>query len=106
MATVYSKLFAVVHALAGDSSAYSVPDGYRWIIRDISIYNGNLAEVVNASVTTVDATNLAVANADDNVGQWYFHEEGRWVIPDGEFFQLHATFACDFVISGYELVLP
>lgn len=109
MASLYSTSFAIVQGGVGDSDPYPVPAGFRWVIRDISIWNGNLAEVVDASVTTKDGAALCHGNAVETVGQWYFHQEGRWVLPDAGpdgFFQLHATFPCDFVISGYQLTLP
>jgi hypothetical protein len=109
MASLYTQSFAIVQAGVGDSDPYLVPEGFRWVIRDISMWNGNLLEVVDASVTTVGGAAIAHGNGPEIAGQWYFHEEGRWVLPDAGpdgFFQLHATFPVDFVISGYALTLP
>lgn len=106
MADLYTQSFAVVHGQVGDTSPYVVPAGYRWVIRDVACWNGNLAVVVAASITTVDATTIVQCNASESIGQWYFHQECRLVIPDGEFFQLHADFAVDWMVSGYQLLLP
>jgi hypothetical protein len=107
MASIYSTLIAHFSHASGDSAALSPPAGYIWVVRDISVYNGNLLEDVQASVTGIDATTLWM-HEWLTAGGWA-HDEGRWVIPaeaEGGFLQCHATFPCDFYISGYALSTP
>lgn len=108
MARVYSQLLVWQKALAGDSAAAGPNPGERWIIRDITAYNGNLLQIVDASVTTIDGIVLWQQSWTPGVGPdpWQ-HVEGRWVVDDsGGFVQLHATFPVDFLLNGYVLTLP
>jgi hypothetical protein len=106
MAALYSTMFANFRGASGDSAPLEPPDGTLWVVRDVSIWNGNLAVVTAASITTTDATTLCQANASFSIGAWWFHAEVRWVIPPGHFIQLHADFPCDFYVCGYQLTEP
>jgi hypothetical protein len=108
MAQVYSELLIWEKALAGDSAAYAVPTGQLWVVRDISVYNGNSAVIVDASLTTYDGVVLWAAHWDplDPINAWQ-HAEVRQVVPSPlGFLQAHATFPVDLYISGYSLTLP
>jgi hypothetical protein len=106
VARVYSVVIYGWHAQVGDSDPIENPSGELWIIRDISCWNGNLAEVTDSSITTNDEIAICHTNANEVIGQYWFHQEGRWVIPPGNFLQFHATFPVDWYVSGYSLSLP
>jgi len=98
-------MLARAHGGVGDSDPYVVPAGFIWIIRDVELYNGNLLDGVTASVTTTDEITVVSASWLGATGcyQW----TGRVVLDqEDDFFQLHANFAVDFYVSGYELVAP
>jgi hypothetical protein len=101
MAGIYSRLLAYEPHSSGDSAALSPPASSIWVLRDIVIWNGNELESVAASVTGIGGT--VIYSVGWAVGGGYAHEEGRWVIPADGWIQMHATFPCDFYLSGYEL---
>lgn len=105
MAAVYSKSFARFRDASGDSDPIPVPAGRIWIIRDISIYNGNLFPLVQAGVTSTDG--IAICEFTWAAQATLQRQESRIVLDQtGDFIQCHATFGCDFWISGYELTTP
>ena len=109
MLHLYSTLIANERALVGDSGPLSPPPGYVWVIRDITITAEPEIAGVSASVTGADGTTIAAASLEGVTGQDYWHETGRWFVEspeNGGFIQLHATFPCDFYISGYALSAP
>lgn len=108
MARLYSTLICHLRGLTGDSSALTPPPDDLWVVRDISVYNGNTLENVAASITGIDGvviwSHSWSALGSDSPWQ---HQEGRWVVPaEGGFLQCHATFPVDFYVSGYALSLP
>jgi len=108
MSNVYSTLLVWEKALAGDSTPAGPNPGFVWVIRDITVYNGNTLEIVDASITGLDGIVLWATEwnpVDAQAG--LSHELCHIVIPavDG-FVQLHATFPVDFYISGFQLSLP
>lgn len=81
-----------------------------WVIRQITMYNGNLAEVVTATVA--DGRTNAVffaANRNGDPGPWYETWEGRVVIPPSTpdvsqgFAWVTSGFPIDVYIGGYTL---
>lgn len=105
MGTVYSSLLARLVGLAGDSAPFIVPAGEVWVVRQISwaphvgLVNVEVSMTGQGAVTMWRSSTDLLNPTDGLV-------EGRWVIEPGDFFQLHATFAVDFYVSGYRLLLP
>lgn len=109
---VYSTRFGSWHHETGLVNVVN-DTGLVWVVRYMSAYNGNFAEVTTLAVgdyatgATVWAPNVNMAP-----GGWWYDWHGRWVIPpfDGSTTQGFgwetSGFPIDLYIGGYELTPP
>ena len=104
MRNVYSAVLAAARGLAGDSAVLAPAAGQIWVLRDITLWNGNTGPIVDASITTY--AGITIWSSSWTATPGLVHEEGRWVINQGSWIQMHATFPVDFWLSGYVLDLP
>jgi hypothetical protein len=102
---LYTSKILERHGLTGDVD-YTVPDGYRLVIRDIAWW---VAAPV-ASGTTQYAFGPAggtfvwfVVDADTTV---MHHEEARYVFNSGDTVTFHSDSSSDLLVSGYLLTIP
>lgn len=108
MATVYSvRLFQALGLSPGTVVAYTVPAGYRAILRDIDLYSS--AGVSNSEIYIEGALGQTIFHAEvaattQDSPQW----RGRQVLYEGETISVNVGGASswDVTISGYELTLP
>ena len=100
--TVYSHQFVSEAAWTG-VGGLTVPDGYVWVVRDISVYLPTGGDDSFVSVFFESGGSLYVQNL--TAGQWD-HHEGRWIAPAGDILHWYSPQPCNFLISGYELSLP
>ena len=105
MARVYSTRF-ISEAGVTAFADYTVPAGFRAVLRDVWVYAGS-------QITTVDfqlfsgtgAVMWSIGNPPLNPAFWFW--QGRQVYEEGEAigFQVHAG-NVDYSASGYLLDLP
>lgn len=99
---VYSTSLARARDGSGDSDPFPVPDGSIWVVRNITMYNGNEVPLVTASVSATDGITVFANQWIAVTGSVVWN--GRIVLDQpGDFIQLHATFGVDFWVSGYQL---
>jgi len=101
---VYSTRILQERATTGHSIV--LPPGFLWVLRDITVYNGNAFSEVDMTVYGVDGTILWFASDSlPGTGVWH-HDEVRIVMYEGETLGVTAGMGCDFTLSGYMLALP
>lgn len=114
MADVYSTRFVQAPSFSGGLHLeYTVPAGFRAVVRNISIVWGDVVASGldawvqdNAGAKLVRRTIAAgVVDYEDLGGCDVF--EGRWVYEASEALYVQtATGTCDFLASGFLLALP
>lgn len=106
MATqVYSTKLLEVHDLSGDTT-YTVPDGYRLVIRDIAWWC--------AAPVDTGSTQFAFGPAGGTFVWWVVdadttvmhHEEARYVFDQGDVITWHSDESSDLLVGGYLLTTP
>ena len=104
MGAVYSTRFL---AWAADESppAYTVPDGYVAVVRDLDVWSGGGA-MINWQLAVNEIAKFAAGQFTieslAQTAQW----RGRQVLNAGEFLVFSSDGALDGMISGYLLTLP
>lgn len=102
MAQVYSERFIAEHA--GSEELYTVPAGYRAVIRCITSFNGSaLINEISAVILVVADVTLYQVNLGPN--EWETHDL-RIVVNPGEAFTNAGGDDIDITVSGYLLTLP
>lgn len=106
---VYSFRFGVWQHQTGTVSVENTgPD--TWIIRQVTVWNGNLAEVNTFALGDLSTGAVLLHyNEGSSPGQWFFSWEGRLVIPPGEgngFIWESGGFPVDVSVQGYVLTPP
>lgn len=107
MATaVYSVRFIAVNSVGGEGT-YTVPSGYRAIVRDI-----DTAQVGGEANTPWDCVNdslgYVIAGGFYEGVESYEQWRGRQVVNEGETIETSSggSGLCSFAVSGYLLTLP
>ena len=101
-APVYSYRFCQGHA--GASSSYTVPVGFRAVVRDITAFNASAVAPENAQVVIVG---LAITIWQALVAPSSFSGISfRVVIDEGETISTDPGTDVDMTVSGYLLSLP
>lgn len=103
MASVYS-----IRLLAASATTFlvaEVPDGFCWIVRDISAASipGEATGVF--SVTGFESATFYGGAYTSGVAA-FFHFEGRVLLNPSDFIQFISSSPMDVHISGYQLALP
>jgi len=114
LALLYSTRFLTLPAFSGGpSSAFTVPAGYRAVVRTISICWGDVAvSGLDAWVQTADLTKLcrrtiAFPNPPDLYIGGCSVFDGRWVLDEGDTLEGQtAAGTCDIHAAGYLLTAP
>lgn len=106
--TVYSTQFLSNSVIGNHTESYTVPAGYRAVLRDISgVAIGGSAVTLIYSIAAADATVL-LAQVPPQVNT-PIHWEGRVVLNAGNQISVSvagAGTASQWTISGYLLALP
>lgn len=105
--TIYSTRFGAKHDMSiSDPLIFTVPAGFRAVIRDIDVYYGGLTG--NTFIALLDETPQVVFWQDSvAIGESGWRSwRGRQVLLEGESCTLSADDVCDVMVSGYLLVEP
>lgn len=115
MSALYSTRFLTLPAFTGGPSfPFTVPAGYRAVVRTISIVWGDVViSGLDAWVQTADLTKLARATRavgislpPDLVGGCFIGD-GRWVLDEGDTLEGQtAAGTVDIHVAGYLLSAP
>lgn len=101
---VYSTRF-LAWAATETPPAYTVPDGYVAVVRDIDVYSGGGA-MINWVCSVNEIAHFAAGQftieALAQTAQW----RGRQILNAGEFLVFASDGALDGMISGYLLTVP
>jgi hypothetical protein len=103
MARLFSAQLVFLEEWTGSAGPFTVPAGYLWVIRDLSLINYSLSA---AEITIyIGSGPVIYQNAAIEEGSWV-HEEGRWVMLAGQQLLLQASQSSGALISGYALTTP
>lgn len=100
---VYSERFMAVQGLVGYET-YTVPSGYRAVIRDLNAYNGGGATTTHLVLHGSAGQALLLFTSALAAGDYFW--VGRQVYYAGEDISVQTDGAWDVTLSGYLLTLP
>lgn len=100
---VYSTRFIAEQGLVG-VAAYTVPAGYRAVVKQLSLYNGGGVSVTTAIWHGSVGQALALFASNLTASDAFF--VGMQVFNPGETFDITTNGAWDVTASGYLLSLP
>lgn len=105
-AAVYSTRFLAGQISSTSTLTYTVPDGYRAILRDLDVTGPVGEQVVLVNVTADAAIFFSAIQSSGTVG--WLSWRGRQVCEPGDEIQLYAeqTTSASATLSGYLLTLP
>lgn len=109
MGAVYSQLFISTQLEPSTPYTVTVPDGFVWVVRDVTLYNNNSAiiGVKNAYVYGTDGVPFAGPGGPFVWSDEYYHWEGRQVIPEGnELTGYSDDVFWNLRVTGFALSLP
>lgn len=105
MSNVYSVNFIRAHEVSG-IVAYTVPDGYTAIVRDVDLFCGNQLVAPTCYMTSATPDTWFYAEGASETSQW-FGWRGRQVFGPGETFGCEVTDGnFDVSVNGYLLTEP
>lgn len=103
MSNIYSTLFYAQQEQIGEyEQAFLVPEGFVYVLRDITIYSGVTGGTIiyvrgNENQVIAELTTLLIATG-------YLHLEGRWVFgPRQECYLEVQEGNADVTLCGYRL---
>jgi hypothetical protein len=102
-APLYSERFIAITGLVG-AIGYTVPAGYRAIVRDVDAYWGGGGSVQVYLHSAAGGTIWSDGNSGPS--GFYFSWRGRQVFYVGETITVEATDPTDMTVSGYLLIGP
>lgn len=103
---VYSHNLFRAETLSGATSE-TVPAGFTWVIRDVSLVHRGTTFPAFASITIPISLNLVFVTRASTADPQFIHLEGRWVLEQGDIVTFSAgSSSWDFYVSGYVLTLP
>lgn len=106
---VYSSLFLLLPDNVSEQEA-TVPDGYVFVIRDVSgVFNLGALFSVRVDISPDGVSYYGVYEANNTAGAGGFHQEMRVVVPPG--FIIRASSgggagSASCAVSGYSLTTP
>lgn len=100
---VYSTRFIAVQGLVG-TQAYTVPVGYRAVVKQVNLYNGGGVSVTTAIWHGSAGQAIALWSSSLTASDAFF--TGMQVFDEGESFDITTNGAWDATVSGYLLTLP
>jgi hypothetical protein len=103
LARLYSAQLIANEEWIGSAGPYTIPAGYVWVIRDISIINYSLDI---DDVTVYIGSGPVIYSNNDIFAEGWVHEVGRWVVLAGQQVLLQASQNTGILISGYQLTTP
>jgi hypothetical protein len=103
VARLYSAQLVSNEEWTGSAGPYTIPEGFVWVIRDLSIINYSLS--VSEVTVYIGSGPVIYQNNDIPEGGW-IHEVGRWVMLAGQQLLLQASQETGILISGYQLTTP
>jgi hypothetical protein len=102
VARLYSTQFVSRSASTGVHSV-TVPTGYVWVVRSISLYGSQSAGTAEATVFLGSGGTVFAADlAPTNFAFW----NGRHVINAADTLEVFSSLDTDFLVSGYQLSTP
>lgn len=107
---VFSQRFFQARNLSGGSN-YTVPDGFRAVVRDIDVFDGSVTgdnvfqAISDALGQTFAFWRSPLTGGSLNAGSW-FGWRGRQVFFPDDTITFFADSGLDVTVSGYLLTLP
>jgi hypothetical protein len=102
VAKVYSVRLAAQHS--GTHGSFTVPVGYRCVIRDVCCFNADPLSTNDAQLVHVES-DCTVFQRTLGPQEWT-NDEMRLVVEEGETVNVLPGFDVDMYVSGYYLSLP
>lgn len=106
--TVYTQLL-VDESHSGDlSTTYTVPEGFRAVIRDIAAFTANASAPGGVVIQSTTTNAYLFYESTPAAVNTYVHWEGRQVVEPGDGLEItvYADTGGSIRITGYLLTLP
>lgn len=102
MSSVYSTLLVTAHA--GAEPSWTVPSGFRAVLRYVTAFNANAISTGSAQIIHTPSS-CTVYQRSLDVQEWQ-GDEMRLVLNEGDELELRTGSDVDMTLSGYLLELP